>query len=123
MINLITPPDIIYDKTVSFLLMHPSKQIKNQLNDVLKDVQQNINIYLYEQEEEHDWLLTLHRMCNFVVIDIDNSPSSTRDAISYFISFPNTFWLTNGDNVYYNKISNNRIYNLDWIGGKLEKTT
>ena len=123
MINLITPPDIIYDKTVSFLLMHPSKQIKNQLNDVLKDVQQNINIYLYEQEEEHDWLLTLHRMCNFVVIDIDNSPSLTRDAISYFISFPNTFWLTNGDNVYYNKISNNRIYNLDWIGGKLEKTT
>lgn len=123
MINLITPPDIIYDKTTSILLIHPSKQIKNQLNDVLKDAQQNINIYLYEQEEEHDWLLTLHRMCNFVVIDIDNSPSLTRDAISYFISFPNTFWLTNGDNVYYNKISNNRIYNLDWIGGKLEKTT
>ena len=122
MINLITPPDIIYDKTTSILLIHPSKQIKNQLNDVLKAAQQNINIYLYEQEEEHDWLLTLHRMCNFVVIDIDNSPSLTRDAISYFISFPNTFWLTNGDNVYYNKISNNRIYNLDWIGGKLEKT-
>ena len=74
MINLITPPDIIYDKTTSILLIHPSKQIKNQLNDVLKDAQQNINIYLYEQEEEHDWLLTLHRMCNFVVIDIDNSP-------------------------------------------------
>ena len=123
MINLITPPDIIYDKTTSILLIHPSKQIKNQLNDVLKDAQQNINIYLYEQEEEHDWLLTLHRMCNFVVIDIDNSPSLTRDAISYFISFPKTFWFTNGDNVYYNKISNNRIYNLDWIGGKLEKTT
>ena len=122
MINLITPPDIIYDKTTSILLIHPSKQIKNQLNDVLKDAQQNINIYLYEQEEEHDWLLTLHRMCNFVVIDIDNSSSLTRDAISYFISFPNTFWLTNGDNVYYNKISNTRIYNLDWIGGKLEKT-
>ena len=54
MINLIPPPDIIYDKTTSILLIHPRKQIKNQLNDVLKDAQQNINIYLYEQEEEHD---------------------------------------------------------------------
>ena len=123
MINLITPPDIIYDKTKSILLIHPSKQIKDQINDVLKDVQQNINIYLYENEEEHDWVLTLHRMCNFAIVDIDNCPQSTKDAISYFISFSNTFWLTNGQNMYYNKISNNRIYNLDWIGGKLEKTT
>ncbi len=123
MINLITPPDIIFDKTVSILLIHPSKKIKDQINELLKDVETHINIYLYEDQEEHDWLLKLHRMCNFVIIDIDNCPSSTRDAISYFISFPNTFWLTNGDNMYYNKISNNRIFNLDWIGGKLEKTT
>ena len=123
MINLITPPDIIYDKTKSILLVHPSKQIKDQINDVLKDVQQSINIYLYENEEEHDWVLTLHRMCNFVIVDIDNCPQSTRDAISYFISFSNTFWLTNGHNMYYNIISNNRIYNLDWLGGKFEKTT
>ena len=107
----------------STLVIHSQVSNTNAEGTYACTVEQNINIYLYEQEEEHDWLLTLHRMCNFVVIDIDNSPSLTRDAISYFISFPNTFWLTNGDNVYYNKISNNRIYNLDWIGGKLEKTT
>ena len=155
MINLITPPDILYNKTTSILLIHPSKTVKEQLNDVLKDVQQDIDIYLYESEDEHEWVLNLHRICNLVIIDIDNCPSSTRDAISYFIGFAsfhicfaslqfsklsrystsstrdaisyfigfsNTFWLTNGDNMYYNKISNNRIFNLDWIGGKLEKT-
>ena len=105
MINLITPPDILYDKNISILLIHPSKLIKEQINDMLKDVDKDINIYLHETEEEYEWVLNLHRMCDFV------------------ISFHNTFWLTNGDNMYYNKISNNRIFNLDWIGGKLEKTT
>ena len=122
MLNLITPPDILYNKTKSILLIHPSKTVKEQLNDILKDVQQDIDIYLYESEDEHEWVLNLHRICNLVIIDIDNCPSSTRDAVSYFIGFSNTFWLTNGDNMYYNKISNNRIFNLDWIGGKLEKT-
>jgi len=123
MINLITPPDILYDKNISILLIHPSKLIKEQINDVLKDVDKDINIYLHETEEEYEWVLNLHRMCDFVIIDVDNCPPFTKDAISYFISFNNTFWLTNGDNLYYNKISNNRIFNLDWIGGKLEKTT
>ena len=122
MINLITPPDILYNKTLSILLIHPSKVIKEQINDVLKDVNQDINIYLHETDEEHEWVLNLHRMCDFVIIDIDNCTPLTKDAISYFISFPNTFWLTNGDNMYYNSISNKRIYNLDWIGGRLEKT-
>jgi len=120
MINLITPPDILYDQNTSILLVHPSQTIKEQLNEVLKDVEQDINIYLYEAEDEEKWLLNLHRMCDYVVIDIDNCPQYTKSAISYMISFRNTFWLTNGDNLYYNNISNKRIWNLDWIGGKLE---
>ena len=122
MINLITPPDILYNKTTSILLIHPSKTIKEQINEVLKDVEQDINIYLHENDQEHEWLLNLHRMCEFVIIDIDNCTPFTKDVVSYLISFSNTFWLTNGDHMYYNSISNKRIYNLDWIGGKLEKT-
>ena len=120
MINLITPPDIIYNKTTSILLVHPSKNVKEQLNKVLKDVEQDINIYLYEDDQNQKWLLNLHRMCNYVIIDIDNCPQSTKLVISYLISYDNTFWLTNGENVYYNNISKNRIYDLDYIGGKLE---
>ena len=120
MINLITPPDILYDQNTSILLVHPSQKIKEQLNEVLKDVEQDINIYLYEAEDDEQWMLNLHRMCDYVVIDIDNCPQYTKSVVSYMISFNNTFWLTNGENLYYNNISNKRIYNLDWIGGKLE---
>lgn len=120
MINLITPPDILYNHTTSILLIHPSTETKEQLNDVLKDVEQDVNIYLYEVEDEEEWLLNLHRLCDYVIVDIDNCPQYTKSAISYLISFSNTFWLTNGENLYYNNISNKRIWNLDWIGGKLE---
>lgn len=120
MINLITPPDILYDQNTSILLVHPSQKIKEQLNEVLKDVEQDINIYLYEAEDDEQWMLNLHRMCDYVVIDIDNCSQYTKSVVSYMISFNNTFWLTNGENLYYNNISNKRIYNLDWIGGKLE---
>ena len=74
MINLITPPDILYDQNTSILLVHPSQKIKEQLNEVLKDVEQDINIYLYEAEDEEQWMLNLHRMCEYVVIDIYNCP-------------------------------------------------
>lgn len=120
MINLITPPDILYNQNKSILLVHPSNEIKEQLNDVLKHIEIDVDIYLYEKEDEEKWLLQLHRMCDYVVIDIDNCPQYTKSAVSYLVSFPNTFWLTNGEHMYYNSISNKRIYNLDWIGGKFE---
>jgi hypothetical protein len=120
MINLITPPDILYNHTTSILLLHPSEIIKSQLNDVVKNIEQDINIYLHETEDEEEWVLNLHRLCEYTIIDVDNCPTSIRDMIGYFISFENTFWLTKAEKVYYNNISNKRIYNLDWIGGKLE---
>ena len=120
MINLITPPDILYNHTTSILLVHPTDTIKEQVNDILKDVEQDINIYLHETDEEQEWVLNLHRLCDYVIVDVDNCPQQTKDAIGYFISFPNTFWLTNGENIYYNSISNKRIYHLDWLGEKLE---
>ena len=52
MINLITPPDILYNQNKSILLVHPSNKIKEQLNDVLKNIEQDIDIYLYEKTEE-----------------------------------------------------------------------
>ncbi|MGY8868374.1 MAG: hypothetical protein ACKVJK_22440, partial [Methylophagaceae bacterium] len=57
-----------------------------------------------------------------VILDIDNCPSNIASLASYFIANTNTYWLTNGEQMWYNKISPNRIYNLDSIvGGTIEK--
>ena len=48
------------------------------------------------------------------------------DIISYLLGHSNVYWLTKGENVVYNILSKNRIYNLDWlynsIGEQLETT-
>ena len=117
-ITLITPPDRLFNNSYSFLLIYPDSQIKEQLQNIIADWDEPINVFIYEQDElEHniDWLLnTCHRVDN-VILNIDQCPSKVRDLTSYIISFPKTYWLTNGSDTYYNYINLNRIYNLDYL--------
>ena len=124
-LNLITPPDRLYNNNYSFLLIYPSTTVKEQFNNIISDDDRALNVYLYEvEQDEHDpdWLLGLAKQADCVILDIDNCPSSIASLASYFIANTNTYWLTNGEQMWYNKISPNRIYNLDSIvGGTIEK--
>jgi hypothetical protein len=125
-INLITPPDRLYNNDYSFLLIYPSTAIKEQFNNLISEIDRAFNVYLYEVEDDAhdpDWLLGLAKQADCVILDIDNCPSNITVLSSYFIANSNTYWLTNGEQLFYNKISPNRIYNLDSIvhGGTLEK--
>jgi hypothetical protein len=125
-INIITPPDRLYNNDYSFLLIYPSTTIKNQFNNLISKIDRAFNVYLYEAEnDEHDpdWLLGLSKNVDCVILDIDNCPGNISVLSSYFIANSNTYWLTNGEQLFYNKISSNRIYNLDNIvhGGTFEK--
>ena len=68
-------------------------------------------------------MLTVFNVCNLCIIDLDNSSPQVRMLSSYFIAKPKTYWLTNGEDVVYTHISNNRIYDLDFmsqLGGYFE---
>lgn len=119
-INLITPPDKLYNLHTSILLVYPTDDVKTQLQRILENSQGTINVYLYEEENSaYDWLFSVLKMSNVVVLDIDNFPAHHRDLISFMIAHSNVFWLTKGEHEAYNKISNNRIYDLDWLQNKL----
>lgn len=128
-ITLVTPPDKLYDTEYSFLLIYPSKIIKEQFQGILQKFDHPFTVYLYELDENNqniEWLMDMFYKADCVILDIDNSDARVRDLASYFISKTKTFWLTNaGDNVY-NTISKNRIFDLDYletkIGGHFEKT-
>jgi hypothetical protein len=128
-INLITAPDRLFNNAISFLLVYPNDDIKEQFNNLVSESDNTFNVYLYEQqsdEHEVDWLLTTNKIVDYTILDIDNSPSEVQEISSYIIANPNTYWLTKGEKMFYNKISNKRIYSLDYfidkVGGKLEKT-
>ena len=124
-INLITPPDIVESYEYTFLLVNPSEETKSQFQNLIDNFEFNLNVYLYEEYEELelDWLCNVRAKADVVILDIDNMPVFLKDIIGYFLGFSNTYWLTKGENLVYNKLSNNKIYNLDWLYDHIQRRT
>jgi len=117
-INLITPPDILYNHTFSILSIYPSLAFKKTLQEILQNINQSINLYLYDFENEFEdllWLINIHKLVTLCVIELDNLPSQIKKYESYLISYPNTYWSTKSEDVIYNKISVNRVYDNESI--------
>jgi len=57
-----------------------------------------------------------------IIIDIDNVDLPERNLLSFLIAKSKTYWLTNVQDIVYNYISKQRIYNfktIDKIGGTI----
>ena len=127
-IILITPPDKIFNQNLSCLLIYPSDDIREQAQDILSNSEGMQNVYLYnvdDNDADVDWLLSVAKMSDIVILDYDNCNMHVKHLASYIISLPHTYWLTSNDTMLYNKLSPNRIYGLDaiqnLIGGQLER--
>lgn len=127
-INIITPPDKLFNDAVQVLLVHPTKELQDAVQDkFLSDVEVDVNLYYYDKtvysEIDVDWLLTIFKMSDITIIDVDSVEPYLRDVLSFMIAKPKTFWLTNGENRVYNKLSSNRVYDFEFLsnlGGNFE---
>ena len=117
-ITVITPPDKIFNQDYSFLLIYPSSNVKEQFQRAIAYLDIPITVYYYEPEEldaNVDWLLSVAKITRTVILDLDNCPPKIRQIAAYILSNSNTYWLTNSNDNYYNKLSVNQVYNLDFI--------
>lgn len=119
-INIITPPDMLFNDSLQLLLLYPSKQIQDDIqNTFLSDVNFDVNVYFYDKpvytKKELEWLLTVFKMCDTAIVDVDNTSPWARDILGYMIAKSKTFWLTNSQDSVYNSLSNNRVYDLKFL--------
>lgn len=115
-VKVITPPDTIYDHSLSLLLIYPSLHNKSEIQNLILKSKQNLNLYLYELDDQNqyiEWLLKIHRMSDFCFINLDNIIPPIRPLISYLISYPNTYWQTQGETNIFNLISQNQIFDFN----------
>ena len=119
-INIVTPPDMLFNDSLQLLLIYPSKQLQDELQDkFLANTGVDVNLYLYDKpvndKDEVNWLLSVFKQCDVAVIDVDNTSPWCRDLASYLIAKNKTYWLTNSQDSVYNSLSNNRVYNLEFL--------
>lgn len=115
-INLITPPDKLYNGNLSFLLVSPSDDKKEQFNQMAKRIGQDLNVYLFDKTETDVlWLLDVGQEVDHIILDIDNIPQEYQWLIGYFLSFNKTFYLTSAEQMSYNVINTRRIYDVGQI--------
>lgn len=123
-INLITPPDKVYSDAISVLVVFPSKDLQQQIqNEIFPNAKESINVYLYDKPQytlaDTDWLLSVFSLSQIVIIDVDQCPPYVKDLLSFMIAKPKTYWLTNAVDSVYNHISGNRIYNISILSSAL----
>ncbi len=115
-INLITPPDKLYNSNPTYFLIKPSTKIKMQFQTLLSQIDDELNVYVYDDNEtDIDWMLSVAQMSDFVIIDIDNCDPMTKLFVSVLLTQPNAYYLTTDEITPYKLLNRNRIYNLDWI--------
>ena len=115
-ITVITPPDKLFNLTLGYLLVKPSVTTKQQFQTILSKSIDDVNVFIYDQEESDiSWLLGVAHQADVVIIDVDNCDIITKQFVSFMIAQPNAHYITTDEITPYNLISKNRIYNLDWI--------
>ena len=114
-VNLITSPDKLLNDNLSFLLLNPSVTVKEQFNDMLKELlDAPIKLYLSEDENDIAWVLDVAQSVNYIIIDIDNTKES-QWIIGHLLSFDKTYYLTNQAEMQYNILNINRVYDIRQI--------
>jgi hypothetical protein len=113
-INLITSPDILFDNTTSILLVNPNNDIKENLNDILKNITDDLNLYLYEEDihNDIDWLINVARSVDYIILNVDGC-DSTRWIVGFLLGMNKTFYLTTEEQMQYNIVNVNRVYDLN----------
>jgi hypothetical protein len=121
-ITVITPPDKLFNLTLSYLLVKPSMLVKEQFQTILSQSIDDLNVFIYDQDEtDVSWLLSVAQQVDCVIIDIDNCDPVTRSFTTFMLAQPNAYYITNDEITPYNLISKNRIWDLDWIVEQLKE--
>jgi hypothetical protein len=115
-ITVITPPDKLFNLTLSYLLVKPSNHVKQQFQAILSKSIDDLNVFIYDQNDNDiSWLLSICHQTDVVIIDVDNCDPVTKQFITFMIAQPNAHYITNDEITPYNLISKNRIWDLDFI--------
>lgn len=121
-INLITPPDKLFNLIPGILLVKPGDTLKIKFQEILSKIDEDLNVYIFDKDDfDIAWLLDISMQADFIVIDIDNCDALTGKFLSIILAQPNTHYFTTDQVTPWNLINRNRIHDLNWILEKFKE--
>jgi hypothetical protein len=116
-ITLITPPDIFENDSTSILFLHLSDDDQTAISKWLSknDIKQNLNLYVYTNETDTDWLFYALGRCEYKYIDINSLDFVTKSLCGYILSKNNVYYKTTDEELVdiYKHINLNRIDQIE----------
>jgi hypothetical protein len=115
-VTVITPPDKFFNLNVGYLLVRPSQHVLENFHSLIGQSDEDINVFIYDSDEaDIEWLLSAMHQVAVIIIDVDNCDPITKMFISFMLTHPDSYYITNDELTPYYLVSKNRIYDLDWI--------
>jgi hypothetical protein len=116
-ITLVSPPDIFENENKSLLFLHLSDSDQTHVSQWLSksNFNQNVNIYVYNDEDDVDWLLYAVSRCEYKYIDLDGMNALTQALGGYLMGKNNFYYKTNKEwlSSIYSRINNNKIDSIE----------
>ena len=115
-ITVITPPDKLFNLTLSYLLVKPSLTVKEQFQTILSKSIDDLNVFVFDQDEtDITWMLSVAQQVDCIIVDVDSCDEVTGKFVTFLLAQPNAYYITTDETTPYNLISKNRIYDLQQI--------
>jgi hypothetical protein len=108
---LVTYPDYHHDKSKKVLLINTTSNEQEEVNSWLLVNDIEITIYMYNNEDQIEWLLNVANQAETLYINVDNTTDLSYHYISYLVSLTNNVW--NSTKLDYSIINKGKVSNIN----------
>jgi hypothetical protein len=110
-IILVTNPDYHHGNMMSSLLINPTADEKDAVQEWLKNNDIEMILYIYNRDQDITWLLNVVAMVDSVYFNLDNTTDIAYNYASYLISNPQVTYKS--ENIDFSIINRDKVYNIN----------
>lgn len=108
---LVTSPDYYHGNMSKALLINPTADEKNLVQEWLKEYDSDMALYVYNNDDDISWLLNIASTTDSIYFNVDNTTDISYNYISYLIANPKVTYKSQQLN--YSLLNQNRTYDIN----------